>query len=365
MSAIESALRDHDVTVLVPGDPTVYSLTSTLKTRLGDKYGIKVIPGIGASTLLFSRLAEPSDEVFLLSVHGRRIAEPDVESHIVAAVRHNRVCVMYLDNENNFVRLCGILEKYDLGHVDIAVGINLSLDSEELIRGSAAELSNKYGSSNSIRDIGVLHIMRALNADAAPHRADGRAWLADSEFIRNETPMTKEEIRTLAMCKLRPAHDSIIIDAGAGTGSVAVQCALLAPYGRVYAVERDEAALRAIEDNRKKFGLANLTIVPGNMPEALLGLPAPTHIFVGGSQGMLPDILNMAVSWGGGIRVVVNAVTLKTAAAAAEILRGQEFTDFELIEVQISRQKGESPILSGGNPVFIISANTNSTPQNL
>jgi precorrin-6Y C5,15-methyltransferase (decarboxylating) len=87
-------------------------------------------------------------------------------------------------------------------------------------------------------------------------------------------------------------------------------------------------------------------------------LPAPTHVFVGGSGGRLGDILDRVKRWGGGIRVVINAVTLKTAVIAEENLKSGDFTDFELIEVQINRQNDKPPILRGGNPIYIISATT-------
>ena len=354
LSLIETALSDNDVTVLVTGDPTTYSLMPVLTARFKDSCDIKVIPGIGAVNLLFSRLAEPTNKVRLLSVHGREFDEAD----IIAAVRYNRVCAIFLDSENNFMRICASLEKYGLGDVHVAVGINLSWRDEEIIIGSARELNKKY-ESNYIKDE-TVHILRTLN-DNALSLAPGR-WLKDSDIIRKDTPMTKEEVRIIAVSKLRLTHDCVMIDAGAGTGSIAAQCALLAPGGVVYAVERNARALQAIAENKMKFGLANLNIVCGEMPEALMELPTPTHLFVGGAGGRLADILDVVSGWGKGIRVVVTAVTLKTASTASERLSGAGFADFELIEVQINKQTNiqdeKSAILKGGNPVYIISAFT-------
>ena len=62
--------------------------------------------------------------------------------------------------------------------------------------------------------------------------------ISDDLFIRDKVPMTKEEIRVLTMCKAKIRPDSIIWDIGAGTGSLSIEAAMLAPQGRVYAVEK-------------------------------------------------------------------------------------------------------------------------------
>ena len=45
----------------------------------------------------------------------------------------------------------------------------------------------------------------------------------DEAFVRGKVPMTKEEIRCIALSKLRLGETSVAYDIGAGTGSVAVE----------------------------------------------------------------------------------------------------------------------------------------------
>ena len=104
--------------------------------------------------------------------------------------------------------------------------------------------------------------------------------------------MTKEEIRILSVSKLKLEPDSVVYDVGAGTGSVSVECALLCPEGQVYAIERNPEGIQLIEENAKLHRTANLTAVQGTAPEALAGLPSPTHAFIGGSSGNLKQILS-------------------------------------------------------------------------
>ena len=73
--------------------------------------------------------------------------------------------------------------------------------------------------------------------------------------------MTKEEVRTVSLSKLRLQEDSVCYDVGAGTGSVSVEMALRAWKGQVYAIEKKEDALALLKENRRKFATDNLEIV--------------------------------------------------------------------------------------------------------
>ena len=64
--------------------------------------------------------------------------------------------------------------------------------------------------------------------------------------------MTKEEVRTVSLSKLRLSEDSVCYDVGAGTGSVSVEMALRAWMGQVYAIEKKEDALALLKENKKK-----------------------------------------------------------------------------------------------------------------
>ena len=117
--------------------------------------------------------------------------------------------------------------------------------------------------------------------------------ICDEEFLRGKAPMTKEEVRTVSLSKLRLQEDSVCYDVGAGTGSVSVEMALRAWKGQVYAIEKKEDALALLKENKRKFAADNLEIVPGTAPEAMVELPAPTHAFIGGSSGNMNEIIRL------------------------------------------------------------------------
>ena len=110
--------------------------------------------------------------------------------------------------------------------------------------------------------------------------------------------MTKQEVRAVALAKLRLTATDTVWDVGAGTGSVSIEAALVARAGSVWAVERNAAGVRLIRENADAFGCGNVHAVPGVAPEALAKLPVPDAVFVGGSAGEWKEIyLSYAVRY--------------------------------------------------------------------
>ena len=218
------------------------------------------------------------------------------------------------------------------------------------------------------------------------------AAIKDSEFIRGNVPMTKEEIRTISLSKLGITDGSVIFDIGAGTGSVSVTAALMCPGARVYAFEKNDEALELIRLNSDKFGVGNLETVAGDAlenlkiflstqrfdnpesveePESGHGLPIPTHVFIGGSSGALSDILSAIQKKlivkentkektdkaSKGVRVVINAVSLETIAQITKLIQTYPVKHVQLTQIQASRahKLGSYNLMQAQNPVLIAS----------
>ena len=186
-----------------------------------------------------------------------------------------------------------------------------------------------------------------------------RPWngsgLPDDAFLRGDVPMTKEEVRTLALSKLRLNEDSVVWDVGAGTGSVSVECALSCPAGRVFAVEKKEEALGLLEENKARFHASNLTIVGGTAPEALKDLPAPDRVFIGGTSGELGEVLRVIFDKNPAARVVCTAITLETVAQAAALFANLEGADMVQVSATRTRTAGRYHLMDAQNPVWIFS----------
>ena len=177
--------------------------------------------------------------------------------------------------------------------------------------------------------------------------------LPDEAFERDETPMTKSEVRSVALSKLALTENAIVYDIGSGSGSVSVEAALQAWRGRVYAVEMKDKAVVLTQRNAEKFHLNNLDVVCGKAPEALSELPAPTHAFIGGSTGNLDRILQCLLAKNPRVRIVATAVTLETITELTEASKAFEFCDVAEINVSKPRTLGRYRLMTAQNPVYI------------
>lgn len=178
----------------------------------------------------------------------------------------------------------------------------------------------------------------------------------DEKFIRGEVPMTKQETRILTLAKAQIKSDSIVVDVGAGTGSISVEAALLAPSGKIFAVERKAEAVELIKRNVEKFSVGNVEIIRAEAPDGLENLPELDAAIIGGSGGKLEKILDILcekLKIGG--RIVLNAITIQTAAAGLAYFRAHDIK-YDAFQVQITRLKkirahDMNQVL---NPVWII-----------
>ena len=182
--------------------------------------------------------------------------------------------------------------------------------------------------------------------------------IEDEEFIRGDVPMTKKEIRMVVMNEARIEEDSVVLDVGAGTGSISIEAALAAPKGHVYAIERFEKATDLIRQNQEKFGVKNLTIIEAKAPEGMEDLPELDAVIIGGSaggMGTIMDEVTRLLKVGG--RLVVTAVTMETGYTILKELKGRPYT-YEGFQMQVSRFRKAGPyhLLNPLSPIFIVTA---------
>jgi len=184
------------------------------------------------------------------------------------------------------------------------------------------------------------------------------AGIPDSEFIRGDVPMTKEEIRILSLSKLQLTVGDYLLDVGAGTGSVSIEMARLLPESTVYAVEQKAKALELIRQNALKFETPNIKIIEGIAPDALSNLSGVNKIFIGGSGGNMKEIIDwIECNCHTGSRVVINAVSLNTLVDTRQLLDTPVFSTPEIIQVSINRieKLGNAEMFRPQSPIFIIS----------
>jgi precorrin-6Y C5,15-methyltransferase (decarboxylating) len=164
--------------------------------------------------------------------------------------------------------------------------------------------------------------------------------------------ITKFEVRALALARLGPGLGDLVWDVGAGSGSVAVECARLG--AAVVAVEKAADGVERIRANARAHGV-DVDVVHGSAPEALDGLDDPDAVFVGGGGRELPDIV-AACARRARRTVVVAMAALDRVPAAREALTAAGFTcDGVLLQSsRLTPLPGDVTRLAAANPVFLL-----------
>lgn len=328
------------VGVLLSGDTGFYSGAKGLWPLLGN-HEVITIPGISSLSYFCARLQTTWQDARLVSAHGR-------SHNAVGEIQRSAKVFALTGGATKAEDICRALAERGLGQVRVSVGERLSYADERIVTGTAAELAGE-----TFADLSVL---LAVNPDPVVRPWNG-SGLPDGAFLRGDVPMTKEEVRALALSKLRLEAHHVVWDVGAGTGSVSAEGALAVPEGRVFAVERKEEALTLLERNKAALGLTNLHIVPGTAPEALTDLPTPDRVFLGGSSGNMEAILRCALSRNPQVRIVVTAVTLETVAEAVQCFARLGLSDTDMVQIAATRTRkaGGYHLMDAQNPVWILS----------
>jgi precorrin-6Y C5,15-methyltransferase (decarboxylating) len=328
-----------NIVIALSGDTGFYSGAKNLITSL-NQYEVKVYPGISSCIYLCAALQMSWEDVKFFSIHGRH-------ENLINGIRSHEKVFTLVGGKQGITDLCHKLLEFGYGEVTLYIGEQLSYSDEKITIGTPKELQ-----AQEFKELcSVLIENKAAKNTVITH------GLSDDDFVRGKVPMTKEEIRSISISKMRLCKDSVIYDIGAGTGSVSVEIALQASHGIVYAIEKKDEAISLIEENKRKFGVENLIAVKGIAPDIMEELPMPSHAFVGGSSGnLLPILINLR-NKNPKIHVVINTVTLETLTEVMSCLKQLNITNAEFIQVSISKSQslGGYHMMMGQNPVYIIS----------
>ncbi len=343
---ITDFILNHDefenIAAVMSGDTGFYSGASKLRKLLKDKDGIEVevIPGISSAMYFLNKINIPWQDVSMNSAHGR-------ECNFIAEVKRNEKSFFLLGGETKAENFIKALSENGLGYTEIFVGENLSYENEKITCGICKDMLDM-----KFEPLSVIFVRNEKAGDFVV-----TAGIGDEEFIRGKVPMTKEEVRAIAVSKLKLTENSIIYDIGAGTGSVALECGAQSYKGHVFAIERNEQGCCLIEENKKAMAISNVTVVRGTAPEAMEALPVPTHAFIGGSSGNMKEIVSMLRSKNSDIRIVINTVTVESFSEAVSLLKNLGYEDIDIVQVNIAknRKAGNYNLMTANNPVYVIS----------
>jgi precorrin-6Y C5,15-methyltransferase (decarboxylating) len=322
------------VCVLASGDPGFFGVVRLLAGRFG-RSALCVHPAPSSVAVAFARLGMPWDDAAVVSAHGRPLAEA-----AAAAASAPKAAVLtgpQAPPEALGVALLGL----GATHERAAVCTHLGSGEEAVVATDLAGLA-----SGRWDPLAVVVLWSGTGVADHPSLAWGRP---SQVYAHRDGMITKPEVRSVVLGLLAlpaPRGEPVLWDIGAGSGSVAIECAALAPWLDVVAVDRDPVAAATITANARAHGVA-VRVVAGDAPACLDALPDPDRVFVGGGG---PDVVAAAQRRlrPGGLVVATHAA-LDRAATAATLLGHLS---------AVTANRGERLPdggwrLEGANPVFV------------
>jgi len=339
-ASLQAIDQRTEAVLLASGDPGFFGVVRLLR-----ELGVVpvVIPSLSSVATAFARIGRPWDDVAVVSTHGRELRP-------VLNVCRARAAT-------------AVLTAPGAGPAEIGAGLSgwsrtlvvaerLGSPDERVVTLDATEAADRqWDPLNVVLCLRHLHAVpaRGWYAGGEPVPPVGGWALAEEAFEHRAGMVTKAEVRALALARLAPRPGTLVWDVGAGSGSVAVECARLG--AAAVAVERRCEDVARITANAAAHGV-DVRVVHGQAPAALAGLPEPDAVFVGGGG---PDVVG-AVAAARPARVVVALAALDriVPARAALLAAGYAVDGVQLAASRLAPLPDAAIRLAATNPITIL-----------
>ncbi|WP_406448770.1 precorrin-6y C5,15-methyltransferase (decarboxylating) subunit CbiE [Streptomyces sp. NBC_00876] len=335
------------VVVLASGDPGFFGIVRALAERFGPA-ALDVRPGAPSIAVAFARLGVPWDDAVVVSAHGR-----DPRTAVNVCLAHPKVAVLTGPGAGPAELAAGLLHHSEERTLVVATALG-DPERERVERLTPREAAARPW-PDPVSVVLCLDESRALSPvrTVAGPAAGPPGWaLHEAEFAHRDSMITKFEVRALALARLGPRTGDLVWDIGAGSGSVAVECARLG--AAAVAVEKTADGVERIRANAAAHGVY-VRAVHGAAPIVLSDLADPDAVFIGGGGSELPAIVTACARRAR--RSVVVAVAaldrvgpVRTALAAA----GFEPEGVLLQSSRLAPLPGDVTRLAAANPVFLL-----------
>ena len=328
--------KDMPIVILTSGDPLFFGLGRLLLANF-DANQIQFYPHVSSIQLGFSKIKVPWQDAHLVSVHGRGNEE------LIKLLKQGKDKIALLtDRNNNPAALARLFLALNLPvNYSFYICENLGGTSEQISYFTFDELKELSNLDwDSFAALNVLILIREIRQDNLKLDRLPLIGLPDSSFLSfQDRPslITKREIRMAILGELALQPDLVVWDIGAGTGSVSIEIARLCPTSQIYAVEKTSMGSALIAKNSRRFQVDNIHNINGKAPEALLNLPSPERIFVGGSGGNLIDILEVCQQKISSAGIIVMALATVEHYCEAISWLSDNCWKYNLLQLQVSR----------------------------
>lgn len=352
---IKSDLGKKKVVVLASGDPLFYGIGKYLCNALS-KNTVEIIPFVSSMQMAFAKVKESWEDACLVSVHARPLEA------LFSALQNSEAkkVGIFTDDKNTPQVIAKALLENGQNDYGAYVCENIGGEDERIVSGSLQDITKEKSAP-----LNVMILVKRAAEHLPPQATTAKDWtfgIPDHEFYQR-TPekglITKCEVRVLSLSRMNLHKNSVVWDIGAGSGSVSVESSLLAPEGKVYAVEKNIEDYKLIQKNIERFGASNVIAIHDVAPDCLSSISDdPDAVFVGGSAGNMFEILRVCaerLKHRG--KIVVNVVTMENLSDAWGSFKKLEMkTDAVLAQISRSQPILDMTRLAALNPVYVISA---------
>jgi precorrin-6Y C5,15-methyltransferase (decarboxylating) len=321
MEALPGLLQRYDsrrIVVLASGDPLLSGIGTALISLLGADR-VEVHPAVSSVALARARMGWSAESADVVTVVGR---DPDVVRAYLIPGR--RVVVLSSDGSTPAL-LADLLTGSGFGASAMSVLSDLGGDGERRVDTQASTWVPERAGP-------VVSALNVVCVECRPDHPDvplrPRVPGLPDDLFEHDGQLTKRDLRAAALSRLGAVPGQLLWDVGAGAGSVSIEWMRSDARCRAVAVEADPDRAERVRRNAAALGVPGLDVRHGRAPEALVGLPPPDAVFVGGGASR-PGVLETCwEALGVGGRMVVHAVTLETEQLLVEQYRrhGGELT---------------------------------------
>jgi len=345
--------------VLASGDPGFFGIVRLLAERFGPA-ALDVRPAPSSVAVAFARLGLPWEDAVVASAHGRA---PTAAVNVIRA--HRKVAVLTAPGAGPAELAAALLATPGIVR-EFVVASDLGGPGEQVVRCTPEEAAARDWPAVSLllslhpSALAAPGPMRALAGGARRSPAPGSDWgsgwaLPEDAFAHRDSMVTKAEVRALALARLGPRTGELVWDVGAGSGSVAVECARLG--AAALAVERAADGVARIRANAAAHDV-DVAVLHGAAPAVLHSLPAsadPDAVFVGGGGAELPSIVRACAARARRAVVVTLAALDRVPGVRAELAAAGFAVDGVLLQsARLAPLPGEVTRLAAVNPVFVL-----------
>ncbi|MGW0821169.1 precorrin-6y C5,15-methyltransferase (decarboxylating) subunit CbiE [Streptomyces sp. NPDC002845] len=342
---IEKYVPERRVVVLASGDPGFFGIVRALAERFGAGR-LDVRPGVSSVATAFARLGLPWDDAVVVSAHGR-----DLRTALNVCRSHPKVAVLTGPGSGPAELGAGLRSSGRILVVASALG-DPGRERVERVTPAEAAARDWDTAVSIVLCLAEEHLVAPVRTVAGVRPSPAQWALDEGEFAYRDSMITKFEVRALALARLGPRLGDLVWDVGAGSGSVAVECARLG--AAVTAVEKTRDGAERVRANAAAHGV-DVRVVHGAAPAALSELDDPDAVFIGGGGRELPAIVT-ACARRARRAVVVAMAALDRVPAAREALMAAGLTcDGVLLQAsRLAPLPGDVTRLAATNPVFLL-----------